>query len=67
MVHAILGDAKFQEGLQLYMKRHAYGNTETPDLWNAWSEVSGQDVAGLMHKWTTRMGYPYLKVLYSVV
>ena len=57
------GPAKFQEGLQLYMQRHAYGNTETVDLWNAWSEVSGKDVAALMCTWTTVMGYPYLKVI----
>jgi aminopeptidase N len=45
MVEAVIGREKFQEGLGLYMKRHAYGNTETVDLWNAWSEVSGQDVS----------------------
>ena len=33
------------------------------DLWRAWSEASGVDVAGLMHTWTKRMGYPYLKVV----
>lgn len=54
---------KFQEGLELYMKRHAYGNTETIDLWNAWSEVSNKDVAALMNTWTTVIGYPYLKVI----
>lgn len=37
----LTGKEKFQEGLQLYMQRHAYGNTETVDLWNAWSEVWG--------------------------
>jgi len=45
------------------MKRHAYGNTETVDLWNAWSEVSGKDVSALMKSWTTVIGYPYLKVV----
>lgn len=45
------------------MQRHAYGNTETIDLWNAWSEVSQKDIAGLMSTWTTVTGYPYLKVL----
>ena len=39
MVYHTLGYDKFREGLQVYMKRHAYGNTETKDLWNAWSEV----------------------------
>jgi aminopeptidase N len=62
MVCAVLGKEKFREGLQVYMRRHAYGNTETPDLWQAWTEVSGIDVANLMSTWTTRMGYPYLQV-----
>ena len=51
LLYCILGKEKFQEGLQLYMSRHAYGNTETVDLWNAWSEVSGTDVAGMMATW----------------
>ena len=63
MVFAVVGQEKFREGLQLYMRRHAYGNTETKDLWQAWSDVSGVDVAGIMKAWTTRMGYPYLKVV----
>ena len=63
MVCAVLGKDKFREGLQLYMRRHAYGNTETVDLWNAWSEVSGIDVAALMHTWTTRMGYPVSEIV----
>jgi puromycin-sensitive aminopeptidase len=66
MVSAILGPQKFQEGLQLYMRRHAYGNTETIDLWTAWSEVSGYDVAQLMKVWTTVTGYPYLKVVSEI-
>lgn len=63
MVSAILGKDKFKEGLQNYMSKHAYGNTETVDLWNAWSEVSGHDVAQMMHAWTKVTGYPYLKVV----
>lgn len=63
MVAAILGKDKFREGLQLYMQRHAYGNTETIDLWTAWSEVSGKDINALMNTWTTVMGYPYLTVV----
>ena len=59
----LTGKDKFREGLQLYMKRHAYGNTETIDLWTAWSEVSGKDINGLMSTWTTVMGYPYLTVV----
>ena len=62
MVNAVVGREKFREGLQLYMSKHAYGNTNTSDLWQAWSDVSGVDIAAVMKTWTTRMGYPYLKV-----
>lgn len=63
MVQAILGKEKFQEGLQKYMSSYAYKNTETNDLWQAWTDVSGIPVAKLMKTWTMRMGYPYLKVV----
>ena len=36
MIYSILGKEKFQKGLQVYMKRHAFGNTETSDLWQSW-------------------------------
>ena len=49
------GKDKFQEGLQGYMKKHAYGNTVTKDLWDAWSSVSGLDVAGAMASWTNQV------------
>ena len=63
MAATILGPEKFREGLQLYMKRHQYGNTVTRNLWEAWAEVSGVDVPGLMASWTQQMGFPYLRVV----
>jgi puromycin-sensitive aminopeptidase len=36
MIRAVLGMPKFKEGLSHYMKKFAYGNTETLDLWGAW-------------------------------
>jgi len=63
MIFAVLGQEKFQEGLKLYFQRHQYGNTETTDLWKAWSDVSGKPVDEMMGSWTSQMGFPYLKVL----
>lgn len=34
--------------VQAYMDKHKYGNTETYDLWNAWSEVSGKDIGQVL-------------------
>ena len=41
MIYNTLGRDNFQKGLQIYFRRHAYGNTETTDLWNCWTEVRG--------------------------
>ena len=62
MAQSVLGTTKFREGLQLYCQRHAYGNTETSDLWQAWSDVSGIDMFALMASWTRQLGYPYISI-----
>jgi len=63
MIYAVLGEAKFQEGLGIYFQRHKYGNTETTDLWRAWAEASGKPIGDMMNSWTSQMGCPVLKVL----
>lgn len=68
MAECVVGQENFQKGLQIYMKRHAYGNTVTMDLWNAWTEATAAaggntDVGALMHSWTSKMGHPYLIVV----
>lgn len=61
-LHAYLGADDFKKGLNLYLKKHAYANTDTIDLWNALSEASGKDVASFMHNWTAKPGYPIVHV-----
>lgn len=63
MIKGVLGMKNFQTGLSNYMKKYAYGNTETMDLWGAWEEVSGMPVAEMMASWTEQMGFPMLKVV----
>ena len=63
MARAVLGMKAFQQGLGAYMKRHAYGNTETYDLWKAWEESSGMPVTEMMASWTTQMGFPLVTVV----
>ena len=62
LAHAYLGPDAFREGLRLYFKRHAYGNTETTDLWRAWEEVSGKPVGAVLGSWTDQMGFPVVRV-----
>jgi len=63
LIRAYLGPDVFRAGLQLYMQRHAYGNTETVDLWKAWEDASGgKPVLKVMASWTEQMGFPVLSV-----
>ena len=62
LIRAVLGMTAFQKGLGAYMKKHAYGNTETYDLWKAWEESSGMPVQEMMASWTEQMGFPLVTV-----
>ncbi|CZR66799.1 related to puromycin-sensitive aminopeptidase and related aminopeptidases [Phialocephala subalpina] len=62
MIAKYLGTEKFIEGVQFYLKKHAYGNTKTTDLWDALSHSSGEDVGTLMETWTKQIGYPFVTV-----
>jgi aminopeptidase N len=61
MLHDYLGADDFRDGLRLYLKRHAYGNTDTVDLWAAWEEASGKPVTKFMSAWTQQSGYPIVQ------
>ena len=63
MIKAVLGMKHFQSGLAAYMKKHAYSNTETFDLWSAWEEVSKMPIGEMMASWTEQMGFPLLRVI----
>jgi len=62
MLHGYLGEEDFRDGLRLYLKKHAYKNTSTSDLWAALEEVSGKPVKQFMHAWTSMPGFPLLSV-----
>lgn len=62
MIHTYIGAESFRDGLCLYLKRHAYGNAVTEDLWEAFEEVSGKPVREIMNSWTKQKGYPLITV-----
>lgn len=62
MLADYLGEKNFRDGLRHYLKKHAYQNTKTFDLWNAFEQVSKKPVAKIMETWTKKPGYPVLKV-----
>lgn len=58
MLNEYLGPTDFRDGLRHYLKRHAYGNTDTIDLWRALAEVSKKPVESFMNAWTSQPGFP---------
>ncbi|PWY81700.1 hypothetical protein BO94DRAFT_496063 [Aspergillus sclerotioniger CBS 115572] len=62
MIAGALGEEVFLQGVRLYLRRHAYGNETTEDLWAALTEASGQDVGKMMLAWTRESGFPVLTV-----
>lgn len=62
MISMYLGEATFMEGIRQYLKKHAYGNTKTDDLWSALSAASGKSVDEVMTIWTRKIGFPVVTV-----
>ncbi|OAL06541.1 hypothetical protein IQ06DRAFT_208141 [Phaeosphaeriaceae sp. SRC1lsM3a] len=62
MISKYVGEDVFMEGIRRYLKKHAYGNTETGDLWAALSDASGKDVGKVMDIWTKKVGFPVVTV-----
>ena len=62
MISTYLGEDTFLEGVRRYLKKHAYGNTRTSDLWAALADASGKKVEEVMDIWTKRVGFPVVTV-----
>jgi puromycin-sensitive aminopeptidase len=62
MLEQYLGPKVFRDGIAAYLRRHAYGNTETADLWVALEEASGEPVRRIMDSWIFRGGHPVVRV-----
>jgi len=62
MLADYLGEKDFREGLRYYLKKHSYKNTETIHLWQAFEKISGKPITKMMHNWTSKPGYPVVKI-----
>lgn len=62
MLESFLGEQPFREGIRGYMKKHAYSNTTTEDLWQALEDASGRPVRSFAAGWTQQPGFPVVKV-----
>jgi aminopeptidase N len=62
MLEQWLGSERFRDGIRRYLRAHAYGNTETHDLWDALEEETGEPVRRIMDAWIFQRGYPAISV-----
>jgi len=62
MIEAWVGENAFRKALRAYMKKHAYGNTVSDDLWDAVEAASGQPIRRIAHDFTSQPGVPLIKV-----
>ncbi|KAL0129951.1 hypothetical protein PUN28_001901 [Cardiocondyla obscurior] len=70
MLEVVLCEAVFKRGLNDYLNLHAYGNTETNDLWDVFTKHSKNmsisndlDVKTIMNTWIQQMGYPLVTII----
>jgi aminopeptidase N len=62
MLEESIGDAPFRTGVQRYMAKYAYANTETDQLWAELEAASGRPVVDIMHDFTLQGGVPLIRV-----
>ncbi|XP_011878756.1 PREDICTED: endoplasmic reticulum aminopeptidase 1-like isoform X2 [Vollenhovia emeryi] len=70
MLEVVLCENVFKRGLNDYLNLHAYGNTETNDLWDVFTKHSKNtsistelDVKTIMNTWIQQMGFPLVTII----
>lgn len=60
-----IGTEAFWKALNIYLNRHKFSNTETPDLKTAMEEATGQDLTWFFKQWIYQAGFPKLSIKQS--
>ena len=58
MLEDTLGENGFRAGIRRYMKRYAYGNAATDQLWAELAAATGKPVTDIAHDFTLQPGVP---------
>jgi len=61
MIESLVGEKEFQQGVQKYMQKHAWGNTKADDLWAVLSTVADFDVPAMMRTYLEQASYPLVE------
>ena len=62
MLENFAGSDAWRDGLRAYMKKHAYGNTVTSDLWSAVENAGAKGLSTIANDFTSKPGIPLIKV-----
>lgn len=63
MLEDYVGADAWRAGVRAYMKKHAYGNTLTDDLWRQIDAASpGKPITEIAHRFTLQPGVPLIRV-----
>jgi puromycin-sensitive aminopeptidase len=62
MIEQFIGEEAFRLGVGNYLRKHAYANTVTADLWAGLNSASGQPVGEIMNTWILQRGFPQVEV-----
>jgi aminopeptidase N len=58
MIEASLGEAGFRDGIRRYIRRFAYGNATTDQLWSELAAATNRPVTDIAHDFTLQPGVP---------
>ncbi|MEO6486724.1 MAG: M1 family metallopeptidase, partial [Thermoanaerobaculia bacterium] len=62
MIEAYVGEAKFRDGINLYLERNAWGNASGSDFAAALNDATGRDVADVLASYVSQPGVPIVQV-----
>ena len=62
MFQMFIGEEAFQNGVEAYLNKFKFANTNSSDLWDALSEASNQPLNKILPFWIREKGYPFLQV-----
>ena len=62
MIEGYVGEQAFRDGVNDYLKEHAYGNATSEDFWNAQTRVSKKPVDKIMRSFVVQPGVPVVNV-----
>ena len=63
MIEMFIEEDRFRIGVGNYLSKHQYGNTVTPDLWEALDGVCVWPVSEIMDTWIYQRGFPQIDVM----